>query len=92
MLQKNLFNIILHLAKDLGYITMVTDHYKKGKPGYADQNQFKAPYLIRFDDDTEWIIFTTTSIRDRVKEQYWDSLNLKEINTKIARAYLVYPF
>lgn len=35
--------------------------------------------------------FTTTTIRERVKASYWDTLNLKALNPKITRSYLVYP-
>lgn len=88
---KKSLKYILDLSKDLNYITEIAINYREGKPGYADRNQFKAPYLIVFEDGTEWILFTTTSIRERIKEQYWDALNLKMINTAITKAYLVYP-
>ncbi len=90
-LSKRLLKHILDLTKQFGYITYLKKNYSKGKEGYTDQNQFKAHYLIRFDDGTEWVLFTTTSIRDRVKQQYWEALNLKEINSSISKAYLIYP-
>lgn len=88
---KEALKSVLVLAKKLGYIKNLTLNYKIGKPGYSDKNQFKAPYLIEFSDETKWILFTTTSIRDRVKEQYWEALNIKEIDPLIKAAYLVYP-
>lgn len=91
LVNRDALSYILELSKELGYISSITRGYKRGKSGYTDTAQFKAPYLITFPDNTDWIIFTTTSIRDRIKQQYWDSLNLKEINSRIKRAYLVYP-
>lgn len=88
---KEALKSVLELAKKLGYIKSVTLNYRIGKPGYSDKNQFKAPYMIEFGDATRWIIFATTSIRDRVKEQYWEALNIKEIDPLIKAAYLVYP-
>ena len=88
---KKLLNYILTFTKELGYIIDIKENYSKGKEGYTDTKQFKAHYLIKFDDGTEWILFTTTSIRDRVKQQYWDATNLMDINSNIKRAYLIYP-
>lgn len=88
---KRVLAYMMKLCKELGYITSFEENYKKGRPGYRDQNQFKAPYKISFSDNTEWLIFSTTSLRDRIKEQYWDTFNLKELNPAISEAYLVYP-
>lgn len=82
---------MMKLCEELGYISSYEEGYKIGMPGYTDQNQFKAPYRIEFSDDTEWIVYTTTSLRDRIKEQYWDSFNIKQLNSQITEAYLVYP-
>lgn len=78
-------------CKELDYIVDYSPNYHKGMPGYADKEQFKAPYIIEFHDKTNWLVFTTTSLRDRIKEQYWDAQNLKQLNNKITEAYLVYP-
>ena len=88
---QRVLSYLLELCKDLGYIVDYEKNYKAGQPGYADQAQFKAPYKIKFSDESEWIVFTTTSLRDRIKEQYWDTHNLKQINSRITEAYLVYP-
>ncbi len=82
---------LMDLCKELGYISSFEQNYKIGMPGYDDQNQFKAPYKIGFEDGTEWLLFTTTSLRDRIKEQYWDSFNIKQLNSKITNSYLVFP-
>lgn len=88
---KRVLGYMMKLCEELGYISSFEEGYKNGRPGYADQNQFKAPYRITFSNNTEWIVFSTTSLRDRIKEQYWDTFNLKELNPNISEAYLVYP-
>ncbi len=83
---------LFELCKDLDYIQDFKDNYSIGMPGFADSNQFKAPYIITFDDGSEWIIYTTTSFRgDRIKGQYWDAMNIKQLNHNVVDAYLVYP-
>lgn len=88
---KRVLAYMMRLCEELDYISSFEENYKKGRPGYTDQNQFKAPYKITFPDDTEWLVFSTTSLRDRIKEQYWDTYNLKSLNPNISEAYLVYP-
>ena len=88
---KRVLVYMMKLCEELGYIASFEENYKKGRPGFTDQNQFKAPYKITFSDDSEWLIFSTTSLRDRIKEQYWDTYNLKVLNPNITEAYLVYP-
>lgn len=88
---KTVLTYMMELCKDLNYIKDYQKDYQLGMPDYTDQNQFKAPYLIEFNDNTEWIVYTTTSLRDRIKEQYWDAYNLKNLNGNITEAYLVYP-
>ncbi len=91
LIAKQILSYYLELAERLNYIRRITPDYKVGRPGFQDQHQFKAHYLIEFDDDSKWILFNTTSIRDRVKEQYWDSYNFKDLDPLIKRAFLVYP-
>ncbi len=88
---KRVLVYMMELCKELSYITDYQKDYKLGMPGCTDQNQFKAPYLIEFEDHSKWIVYTTTSLRDRIKEYYWDAFNLKNLNTQITAAYLVYP-
>lgn len=88
---KRVVEYLLQLCKELDYIKTYKKNYSLGKAGYSDKHQFKAPYRIEFSDGSEWIIFTTTSQRDRIKEQYWDAFNLKSLNNHITNAYLVYP-
>lgn len=81
---------VLHQYESSGSIK-ITSPYRAGREDY-DNNQFYALFLISFQDSEKWIIYTTTSMRgDRIKENYWDSLNLKEINADISKAFLVYP-
>ncbi len=87
---KESLSFVLKLAEQQGYITKITDGFSIGKPGYKDRNQFKAHFLIEFEDGVKWILFSTTSIRERIKTQYWDALNIKQLDNSIKAAYLVY--
>lgn len=89
-LQNNLEGII-SLCKDLNYIESYQKDYEIGAPNYKNTSQFKAPYLLTFKDHSQWAIYTTTSLRDRVKQQQWDSYFLKMFNKNISKALLVYP-
>ena len=88
--QQELYNILLNCL-DNGYISDVVKEFRAGSIHAVNQRQFYAPFMIQFSDRSRWIIYTTTSFRsDRVKEQLWDALNLKEIDTNITKAILVY--
>jgi hypothetical protein len=89
--QKNLESLLKH-CKEQGYIANYKKKYRAGKEGYINQEQFYALFIITFDTDEHWILFSTTSLRtDRIKEQQWDSMNLKAINPNIANSLLVFP-
>jgi len=89
--QDSLANI-LKRSKDAEYIVKVKGEYRIGKKGYGNSKQFYAPFLIIFDDESKWVLFTTTSMRtDRIKGQQWDAVNLREIDPLITHIYLVYP-
>lgn len=89
--QESLESILKH-CKNAGYLTSISKTYRVGKSGYHNPAQFYAPFLITFEDQTKWALFTTTSMRtDRIKGQQWDAKNLKEINPSISKVYLIYP-
>lgn len=88
---KQNLNDILCLAKELNYINDVCTDYYIGDPDYSDQTQFHPHYLIEFEDGAEWILDSTTSIRDRVSQTYWKSYNIKRLDTNITKSFLVYP-
>lgn len=81
---------ILDLCKKQNYIKSYDTNFRCGYPKY-DNSQFFCNFLITFNDETKWIINTTTSLRDRVKENQWDSFNIKEIVPEIQSSVLVYP-
>lgn len=88
--QNNLESILAYCA-DKNYISSYIKNFRIGKVGYSNNEQFYAPFLIEFSNGARWLIFSTTSMRtDRIKGQQWDAINLKEIDTSIAKAYLVY--
>lgn len=89
--QESLASILKRCA-DAGYIIQIIAEYRIGKEGYSNDKQFYAPFLIVFEDESKWALFTTTSMRtDRIKGQQWDAVNLKEIDPLITHVYLVYP-
>lgn len=74
------------------YVAEVLQNYRVGYPGFGNDKQFYAPFVVQFHDRQRWAIFSTTSCRtDRVKGQQWDSENLKKLDAAIVRAYIVYP-
>lgn len=88
---QDILESLMKLCKDLEYIEDYEKDYKIGAPNYANSTQFRAPYLLNLHENTQWAIFTTTSLRDRIKEQQWDSSHLKQINENIKKSFLVYP-
>ncbi len=80
----------LEQAKKAGYIKQFYEKFRNGYPNY-DAKQFYAPFLVEFKDGNKWILYSTTSLRDRVKETQWDAENIKKIDSTITKAYLVYP-
>ncbi|MBR1597693.1 MAG: MspI family type II restriction endonuclease [Lachnospiraceae bacterium] len=82
---------ILNRCYDAGYLEQVIPEYRAGIDGFNDK-QFFAPFLIVFKDGARWALFTATSMRtDRIKGHQWDAFNLKRIDPKITRVYMVYP-
>ncbi len=74
----------------INYLKSVEEKVRLQKKGYA--NTFYASFLIEFTDGEKWALYTSKSIRsDRVKGTQWDASNLKQIDTKIKAAYLIYP-
>lgn len=68
----------------------------KDSPAYGydkhDESQFKADKEITTSDGTEYILYSTNSIRsDRVKGQQWDAYNIKQIDNRIEYAYIIIP-
>lgn len=82
---------ILETCKSNSYVNDITEKYRVGYENYSDA-QFYAPFLLHFDDETKWILYSTTSMRtDRIKGQQWDAINLKKIDPAIQYAFITYP-
>lgn len=89
---QNSLEDIFSFCKEHNYIDGFMKNYRAGLAGYRNDVQFYAPFLLMFPGGERWIIFSTTSMRtDRIKGQQWDAHNLKQINSSITAAYLVYP-
>ena len=61
-----------------------------GEPG-CNPKQFYAPFLVFFPNSKLWIIYSSTSPRDRMKEFYWDTYNIKRLDNTIESSIFVYP-
>ncbi|MBP3677272.1 MAG: MspI family type II restriction endonuclease [Agathobacter sp.] len=73
------------------FLANVEENYAIYDRDFPKKDQFKAPYMIEFKDEEQWILFSTTSIRDRMKQQEWDASNIKRLNEKVKKAYVVVP-
>lgn len=74
-----------------GFLSKMEENYAICDKDFPKKDQFKAPYLIEFQDEEQWILFSTTSIRDRMKQQEWDTSNIKRLNENVKKAYVVVP-
>lgn len=88
---KNVLEAILLECKNYAYIKEIIKDYRCGYYKY-DNTQFYCNFVIVFRNNEKWIVNITTSFRsDRVKGNQWDSYNIKQIDSSISRAVLVYP-
>lgn len=72
------------------YLVNVVHPYRIGDPDY-DVDQFYFQYLIEFHDNKQWILHHTTSIKDRIAEQQWNSEHIKRLNENVEKAYVIVP-
>lgn len=72
------------------YLVNVVHPYRIGDPDY-DEEQFYFQYLIEFHDSKQWILHHTTSIKDRIAEQQWNSEHIKRLNSNVEKAYVIVP-
>ena len=82
---------MLENCKSNTYLRNIIKDFKCGYPTYKDDKQFKCHFLINFNDGTNWIVYVTTSLRERIKQQQWDSLHIKKFNPYVTKSYLIYP-
>lgn len=88
--KKTLLQQLQELQED-GVITCCTSDFRNGYKDF-DLNQFFAPFYIEFKNGEGWLIFASTSIRnDRMNNQQWNSLHLRQICTNVKKAYLIMP-
>ncbi len=81
---------MVETLKNRDYIVEYTKDYSIGDPD-KDSKQFKAQFLIEFQDTDQWLLHSTTSIRDRIKQQQWDFSNIKRLNSYVKKGYVVVP-
>lgn len=89
---QNAINSVLSNCLSEGYISDFQKNFRIGNPEAENEKQFYAPFMIQFPNRNRWVIFATTSMRtDRIKGQQWDAYNLKELDSSITTALIVYP-
>lgn len=74
----------------MDYIVASQKRYRIADPDYEEE-QFYFQFLIEFQDNEQWILHHTTSIRDRITEQQWHSEHIKRLNAYVKKAYVVVP-
>lgn len=81
---------MLDALKNMDYIVNYEQGYRIGDPDYK-KKQFYFQYLIEFENNEEWILQSTTSIRDRINIPQWHSAHIKRLNKYVKKAYVVVP-
>ncbi len=81
---------MIESLSDRDYIVMSQKKYRIADPNYGEE-QFYFQFLIEFQDHEQWILHHTTSIRDRITEQQWNSEHIKRLNAYVKKAYVVVP-
>lgn len=81
---------MIETLKDKEYIAVSQKKYRIGDPNYEEE-QFYFQFLIEFYDHEQWILHHTTSIRDRITEQQWNSEHIKRLNAYVKKAYVIVP-
>lgn len=81
---------MVETLKNRDYIVEYTKNYSIGDPE-KDDKQFKSQFMIEFQDSDEWLLHSTTTIRDRIKQQQWDFSNIKRLNAYVKKGYVVVP-
>lgn len=67
---------ILHAMMEQGYIvgfSRCDEWTKAGKMGY----HLYAPFVLEFADGEQWALYYTSSLRERIKQDRWDSFLMK---------------
>ena len=77
------------LLKDMDYIVS----YEK-KPNFR-MPEYKKPifnpdFLMEFGDGDKWIVFTTTSLRERFDRSQWITYNIKKLDPAVKESFCVY--
>ena len=69
-------------------------NYVARKYGYEGKRkgQFKCDFLVSFPNGDQWILFSAKSLTsDRLKTKQWDAENIKKIDKRVTKAYVVCP-
>lgn len=76
--------------KDMDYIVEATPNYRIADPQYGNK-QFFFQYMIEFQNQDQWILHSTTTVRDRINAQQWHAEHIKRLNKYVEKAYVIVP-
>ena len=89
---KKVFNYAVIKLAEFDLFKSVEESPKYTDPEYPDDKErFSASYVVTLANDENIMLFTTTSIRDRIKQQQWEAHNIKQIEDDVIYAWLVTP-
>lgn len=81
---------MIDVLQEKKYISASKKRYRIADPDYEEE-QFYFQFLIEFQDKEQWILHSTTSVRDRITEQQWHSEHIKRLNSYVKKAFVVVP-
>lgn len=88
LMQKDKLVMTLKKMQDEKIISSSTSGFRCGYGG--NHNQFYVPFVIVFNDQTKWMIFSSNSIRsDRMCIQQWNAEHIKRIDPLFSKAVIV---
>lgn len=81
---------MVETLKACDYICDFKRKLRVADPDYGEE-QFYTQFLIEFSDKEQWLLHSTTTIRDRIAEQQWHCEQIKRLNEYVKKAYVVVP-
>lgn len=83
---------LLRYLKEENKIKGFQERYTVDDPELSGKNHYRIDYKVSFHDDSYWILHATNSVRsDRVNGIFYHVSNIRRLDKKIEKAYLVYP-
>ena len=83
--------MLYDLINDLDINVKIENGYSIGYPN--QEKQFKMDFLIEFIDfnKEQWLLKSTSSIRDRIYGTEFFAQNIRQINKNVSKIYVIVP-